>query len=137
MVYADLLILSKSLHCMQGVQLIMAMLLALLVVNLGLYSRLWLHGFLSRLVEVGFRRQRSEPVAKSISQEILVALHPIKHTKNRDPLPSLPFSFPNGQGNVEKFFHGRENSAKWEQAYGRIYRLWSGTSSEMYVQFCW
>ncbi|KAL1604787.1 hypothetical protein SLS60_004327 [Paraconiothyrium brasiliense] len=39
--------------------------------------------------------------------------------------------FPNGQGNVEKFLQGRVNSAKWEQRYGPIYRLWSGTSSEV------
>lgn len=46
-------------------------------------------------------------------------------------LPSLPYIFPNGQGNVEKFLRGRANSAKWEVEYGGLYRLWSGMSGEV------
>ena len=48
-------------------------------------------------------------------------------------LPSCPYQWPNGQGDVGKFLKGIENSRKWEKDYGGIYRIWSGTSSEMRV----
>ncbi|KAI1458185.1 putative cytochrome P450 oxidoreductase GliC-like protein [Annulohypoxylon moriforme] len=55
----------------------------------------------------------------------------IKHVENRSDLPSLPYIFPNGQGNTEKFLHGRVKSAKWESEYGGLYRLWSGIKGEV------
>ncbi|KAI0401757.1 putative cytochrome P450 oxidoreductase GliC-like protein [Xylaria palmicola] len=61
----------------------------------------------------------------------LLFCYPIKHREYGTNLPSLPYVFPNGQGNVEKFLRGRVNSHKWECEYGSIYRLWSGMSGEV------
>ncbi|KAI8957382.1 putative cytochrome P450 oxidoreductase GliC-like protein [Daldinia sp. FL1419] len=62
---------------------------------------------------------------------ILSSRYRIKHVKNGSDLPSLPYVFPNGQGNVEKFLNGRANSARWESQYGGLYRLWSGMKGEV------
>ncbi|KAF3767987.1 cytochrome P450, partial [Cryphonectria parasitica EP155] len=62
---------------------------------------------------------------------ILLQCYPIKHIENATSLPSLPYIFPNGQGNVEKFLRGRANSVKWECEYGGLYRLWSGMRGEV------
>ncbi|PSR83624.1 cytochrome p450 monooxygenase GliC [Coniella lustricola] len=61
----------------------------------------------------------------------LLRFFPIKHVDHAASLPSLPYVFPNGQGNVEKFLRGRANSARWASEYGSLYRLWSGISSEV------
>ncbi|KAF2756234.1 cytochrome p450 monooxygenase GliC [Pseudovirgaria hyperparasitica] len=57
--------------------------------------------------------------------------YPIIQHETQQPLPSLPFTFPNGQGDTEKFLHGRTNSAKWQNRYGSLYRIWSGQSPEV------
>ncbi|KAI1468200.1 putative cytochrome P450 oxidoreductase GliC-like protein [Daldinia caldariorum] len=62
---------------------------------------------------------------------ILSNHYKIRHVENGSHLPSLPYVFPNGQGNVEKFLNGRVNSAKWESEYGSLYRLWSGIKGEV------
>ncbi|KAI5922715.1 putative cytochrome P450 oxidoreductase GliC-like protein [Camillea tinctor] len=62
---------------------------------------------------------------------ILCHRYQIKHVENRADLPSLPYIFPNGQGNVDKFLQGREKSAKWESEYGSLYRLWAGMKGEV------
>ncbi|OTB11239.1 hypothetical protein K445DRAFT_322235 [Daldinia sp. EC12] len=67
----------------------------------------------------------------SVINTILLNRYQIKHVKNGSDLPSLPYVFPNGQGNVEKFLNGRANSAKWENEYGGLYRLWSGMKGEV------
>ncbi|KAH8722619.1 cytochrome P450 monooxygenase [Phaeosphaeriaceae sp. PMI808] len=69
-------------------------------------------------------------VSRVVEVVILLA-YPIKHIENNTSLPSLPYRFPDGQGNIEKFLHGRLNSAKWEREYGALYRLWSGTICEV------
>ncbi|KAI1643799.1 putative cytochrome P450 oxidoreductase GliC-like protein [Daldinia loculata] len=67
----------------------------------------------------------------SVINTILSNRYQIKHVKNGSDLPSLPYVFPNGQGNVEKFLNGRANSAKWESEHGSLYRLWSGMKGEV------
>ncbi|KAI1359996.1 putative cytochrome P450 oxidoreductase GliC-like protein [Xylaria arbuscula] len=62
---------------------------------------------------------------------ILLRCNPIKHIEQSMNLPTLPYHFPNGQGNVEKFLKGRKNSEKWEREYGSLYRLWSGMKGEI------
>ncbi|TEY30137.1 hypothetical protein BOTCAL_0894g00020 [Botryotinia calthae] len=57
--------------------------------------------------------------------------YPIKHVDHATNLPSLPYVFPNGQGNTEKFLRGRANTVKWGKEYGGLYRLWSGISGEV------
>lgn len=59
--------------------------------------------------------------------------YPVYHVHDKTPLPSLPYRFPNGQGDAEKFLHGSKNSLLWERKYGSIYRIWSGTTPEVYV----
>lgn len=56
---------------------------------------------------------------------------PITSVDGRQNLPTLPFVWPNGQGNVEKYLHGRENSVRWGAEYGSIYRIWSGFHGEI------
>ncbi|KAI1445844.1 putative cytochrome P450 oxidoreductase GliC-like protein [Annulohypoxylon stygium] len=62
---------------------------------------------------------------------VLRKRYQIKHIESRSDLPSLPYVFPNGQGNVEKFLHGRIKSARWVSEYGGLYRLWSGLKGEV------
>ncbi|KAI8938366.1 hypothetical protein NX059_004261 [Plenodomus lindquistii] len=57
--------------------------------------------------------------------------YPIKSADGHQSLPTLPFIWPNGQGNVEKYLRGRENSVKWGAEYGSIYRIWSGFHGEI------
>ena len=57
--------------------------------------------------------------------------YPIKSADGRESLPTLPFVWPNGQGNVEKYLRGRENSAQWGAEYGSLYRIWSGFHGEI------
>ncbi|KAI1758249.1 cytochrome p450 monooxygenase GliC [Xylaria castorea] len=71
------------------------------------------------------------PLISRVANIILLLCHPIKHVEHARNLPSLPYIFPNGQGNVEKFLRGRANSLKWEREYGSLYRLWSGMNGEV------
>ncbi|KAH8706138.1 cytochrome P450, partial [Phaeosphaeriaceae sp. PMI808] len=57
--------------------------------------------------------------------------YPIKSVDGQETLPTLPFVWPNGQGNVEKYLRGRENSAQWGAQYGPLYRIWSGFHGEI------
>ncbi|CZT16511.1 related to trichodiene oxygenase cytochrome P450 [Ramularia collo-cygni] len=57
--------------------------------------------------------------------------YPILHKTRRVQLPSCSYRWPNGQGDTGKFMDGIQNSAKWEEQYGSVYRLWSGFSSEI------
>ncbi|KAF1949857.1 cytochrome p450 monooxygenase GliC [Byssothecium circinans] len=82
----------------------------------------WLRKYVNLVVGV---------LVSRVVEAILLLAYPIKHIENNTALPSLPYSFPNGQGNVEKFLQGRTNSAKWAREYGSLYRLWSGTTSEV------
>ncbi|TVY22563.1 Cytochrome P450 monooxygenase [Lachnellula hyalina] len=57
--------------------------------------------------------------------------HPIKSTEAGRSLPTVPYRFPNGQGDSAKFLYGKENSLKWEKKHGQIYRIWSGRTPEV------
>lgn len=46
-------------------------------------------------------------------------------------MPSCPYRFPNGQGDVAKFLRGEKNSEEWKKEHGSIYRVWSGTTPEI------
>ncbi|GAB1317431.1 Cytochrome P450 monooxygenase [Madurella fahalii] len=59
--------------------------------------------------------------------------YPVRHVDNKRPLPSVPYRFPNGQGDGAKFLHGAENSVVWQRQYGSLYRIWSGTTPEVVV----
>lgn len=57
--------------------------------------------------------------------------YPIKDTTGTRDLPTCPYEWPNGQGDIGKFLEGIENSSRWETENGRIYRIWSGMKSEV------
>ena len=59
--------------------------------------------------------------------------YPIKDVLGRKSLPTCPYEWPNGQGDVGKFLQGIENSGKWESQHGSLYRIWSGMSGDVYV----
>ncbi|KAK2752874.1 hypothetical protein FQN54_008027 [Arachnomyces sp. PD_36] len=57
--------------------------------------------------------------------------YPITHLDEKTPLPTCPYLWPDGQGEVGKFRDGVENSDLWDKTYGHVYRIWSGTASEV------
>ncbi|KAJ5107500.1 hypothetical protein N7456_004175 [Penicillium angulare] len=61
----------------------------------------------------------------------LLRQYPIRHLEGGTPLPSCPYVWPNGQGDVEKFLEGIENTEQWGNKYGTLYRIWSGMKSEI------
>lgn len=65
------------------------------------------------------------------SQAYLLMRYPIKSADGKESLPTLSFVWPNGQGNIEKYLRGRENSSKWGAQCGSLYRIWSGFHGEM------
>ena len=60
--------------------------------------------------------------------------YPINDSSGRHPMPTSPYTWPNGQGDIGKFLEGIENSISWEKTHGQIYRIWSGMQSEVYVE---
>lgn len=67
-----------------------------------------------RLLQLGLRRR-----------------FPIKSLHGDGEIPTCPYVWPNGQGDVAKFLNGIENSAIWEKSHGPVYRIWSGMSPEV------
>ncbi|EFR00300.1 cytochrome P450 oxidoreductase GliC [Nannizzia gypsea CBS 118893] len=57
--------------------------------------------------------------------------YPILSTDGKRLLPTCPYQWPNGQGDVAKFLEGIENCDLWEKEHGEIYRIWSGMKSEV------
>ncbi|KAF2850553.1 cytochrome P450 [Plenodomus tracheiphilus IPT5] len=93
-----------------------------------MYSTVALLGFLVASIALATRR------FNLLSRALTVYLQvrdPIKSTDGRQNLPTLPFVWPNGQGNVEKYLRGRQNSIKWGAEYGSLYRIWSGFHGEI------
>jgi len=70
-------------------------------------------------------------VLSSLSTAYLRFRYPIKSSDGHESLPTLAFVWPNGQGNIEKYLRGRENSLAWGREYGPIYRIWSGFHGEI------
>jgi len=46
-------------------------------------------------------------------------------------MPSTPYCFPNGNGDVDKFILGPQKNIEWREKYGGIYRIWNGMSPEV------
>ncbi|KAK6199696.1 hypothetical protein LQW54_009950 [Pestalotiopsis sp. IQ-011] len=63
----------------------------------------------------------------------LVWAYPITDDQGR-PIPTCPYQWPNGQGDRGKFLEGEVNSKVWGAEHGRIYRIWSGMTSEIVVR---
>jgi hypothetical protein len=64
-------------------------------------------------------------------QSYLLFRFPIRRLHTGDEIPSCPYQWPDGQGDVGKFLQGIENSEAWSEKYGCVYRIWSGMSPEM------
>ncbi|KAK2858473.1 hypothetical protein FQN49_004700 [Arthroderma sp. PD_2] len=56
---------------------------------------------------------------------------PITSTDGKTGLPTVPYKFPNGQGNIAKFLEGEAGSRIWEKKFGSIYRIWASFDSEV------
>lgn len=61
---------------------------------------------------------------------ILQHQHRVPHSAGQKPIPTVPFTWPNGQG-TEKFFEGRKAALRWRDEFGPIYRIWSGFQAEI------
>ncbi|CAI6288229.1 unnamed protein product [Periconia digitata] len=93
----------------------------------GFRSPIWA-GFTLVASIVAFRYFQ---VASRVVDSILRRKYPIHHASSNEDLPTTPFILPNGQGNVEKFLNGQENSVKWGSQFGPVYRIWSGFQGEV------
>jgi cytochrome P450 len=58
-------------------------------------------------------------------------VYPIYRIHDGKSLPTCPYRFPDGQGDVPKFLDGERNSEEWGKEHGRVYRVWSGTVPEI------
>ncbi|PLN76556.1 cytochrome p450 monooxygenase GliC [Aspergillus taichungensis] len=84
-------------------------------------------------IAIKFRTSISNAINKIIS--IVIRFHlsrryPVHHVDNT-PLPTLPYQWPDSQGDGAKFLQGQSNSERWEKQLGPIYRLWSGMNPEV------
>ncbi|KAI0452596.1 cytochrome P450 [Xylaria acuta] len=79
-------------------------------------------------------RTKAHTVFSNIIHSFLVWKYPIRDISNGQPIPTCPYQWPNGQGDIGKFLQGEENSDKWGKRYGRVYRLWSGMNSEIVLR---
>jgi len=78
-------------------------------------------------------RYPKDPVTNSFQnvQTLLCYRYPVQRREDHTSLPTCPYRWPNGQGDVAKFLEGRENSDLWEKQFGSLYRIWSGTTPEV------
>ncbi|KAK7909122.1 hypothetical protein PG985_015000 [Apiospora marii] len=78
-------------------------------------------------------RSRLNDLLSAGINEYLLWRYPIRHTDLDRNIPTCPYRFPNGQGDVGKFLKGLENSERWETKYGSVYRIWSGMRGEIVI----
>ncbi|PYI03212.1 cytochrome P450 monooxygenase, partial [Aspergillus sclerotiicarbonarius CBS 121057] len=86
------------------------------------------------LVAIKFHPSIQHAINRFISAIIrahLARRYPVHHVDDNTPLPTLPYQWPDGQGDGAKFLHGQSNSERWERQFGAIYRLWSGMNPEV------
>ncbi|KAK4184508.1 cytochrome P450 [Podospora australis] len=86
------------------------------------------------LVELVWPGHLPESVKEQVSiiiNKYLDWKYPILHKDGRTKLPSCPYVWPNGQGDIAKFLDGLENSSSWEKQNGAVYRIWSGMKPEV------
>ncbi|KAG6988941.1 cytochrome P450 monooxygenase [Physcia stellaris] len=83
--------------------------------------------FVSRKVLI----KRVNDVFSYTINALLCWKHPIMTPDGHTSLPSCPYRWPNGQGDVGKFLDGIANSEQWKSEHGGIYRIWSGMTPEI------
>lgn len=64
-------------------------------------------------------------------QRYLVWRYPVRAIADGRPVPTCPYQWPNGQGDVAKFLEGEVNNKVWRKQHGHVYRIWTGMSPEM------
>ncbi|KAJ3566331.1 hypothetical protein NPX13_g7173 [Xylaria arbuscula] len=69
----------------------------------------------------------------AIIHKLLTAVYPIYSDDLSKTIPTCPYQFPNGQGDVRKFLEGMDNSKAWKGEHGPVYRIWSGMRSEIVI----
>ncbi|KAF7621835.1 cytochrome P450 oxidoreductase GliC [Aspergillus flavus] len=78
-----------------------------------------------------FTRRITIEILSTILDRYLRSRFPIFSVDGSRTLPTCPYKWPNGQGDVAKFLQGIENRDLWEKEHGQIYRIWSGMKSEV------
>ncbi|KAH8888277.1 putative cytochrome P450 monooxygenase [Thozetella sp. PMI_491] len=73
-------------------------------------------------------------IFSSIIHCYLLWRHPIRSLRDGHPIPTCPYRWPDGQGDVGKFLEGEKNSKRWGEMYGQAYRLWCGMNQEIVIQ---
>ncbi|PNS14344.1 Cytochrome P450 52A13 [Sphaceloma murrayae] len=84
---------------------------------------------------------RKDPEAPALLQRVLsrvlnavlVRLYPIKDLDGVRDIPSLPYQWPDGQGDKAKFLDGSRNYSQWREELGPIYRIWNGMTPEVVI----
>ncbi|KAF2276644.1 putative cytochrome P450 monooxygenase [Westerdykella ornata] len=72
-------------------------------------------------------------VLSSVINAYLLWAHPIRSSNGSQSIPTCPYQWPNGQGDVAKFLEGEKNSERWSKKYGGVYRIWNGMTPEVVV----
>ncbi|RAH65639.1 cytochrome P450 [Aspergillus aculeatinus CBS 121060] len=88
------------------------------------------------LVATFFQRAATENTLPNrlISWVINVYLRvrfPIKSADGQTTIPGCRYVYPNGQGNMAKFY--QDQSVQWREQFGAIYRIWNGMRPEVIV----
>ncbi|PSN62340.1 cytochrome P450 [Corynespora cassiicola Philippines] len=73
------------------------------------------------------------PIVSCILNIYLHWRYPIREANTRKTIPSTPYRFPNGNGDVDKFILGPKKTEEWRSRYGAIYRIWNGMKPELVV----
>ncbi|KAI0114676.1 putative cytochrome P450 monooxygenase [Hypoxylon sp. NC0597] len=76
-------------------------------------------------------RNCANDIISALIDKYLLWRFPVHHQDNNRQIPTCPYRFPNGQGDIGKFLDGIENSEIWEKSHGHIYRIWSGMRPEI------
>ncbi|KGO73018.1 Cytochrome P450 [Penicillium italicum] len=100
-----------------------------MILVLVLFTAL-LTAFLNRASREGTLQNR---VLSYVINKFLQLGYPIRSTDGGTTIPTCPYVYPNGQGNVGKFLNGEILGQKWRTEYGPIYRIWSGFTPEIVV----
>ncbi|KAG9230924.1 cytochrome P450 oxidoreductase GliC [Amylocarpus encephaloides] len=61
----------------------------------------------------------------------LLLRYPITSVNFKYDLPTCPYKWPDGQGDIGKFLAGEENGRRWRKQFGGLYRIWSGLVPEI------
>ncbi|KAK4868050.1 hypothetical protein LT330_007248 [Penicillium expansum] len=73
------------------------------------------------------------PSKTNCVEAYLLLRYPVKSRDGNTTIPTCPYVYPNGQGNVGKFLNGETLGRKWRKEHGPIYRIWSGFTPEIVV----